>query len=185
MTDSLAGKLLVASLSLTDPNFFRTVVLVCKHDGEGALGLVLNRPLELEPVEFHLPEWGKLAAEPGVVFHGGPVETTAALVLGRYTHPLAPGLPNAVTGRSALLDLSLPFEELAPGLEAVRLFAGYSGWSGGQLEGELEQEAWFVVDPLETDLFTAEPQTLWRDVLRRQPGKLAMFAFAPADPSVN
>ncbi len=185
MTDSLAGKLLVASLSLTDPNFFRTVVLVCKHDEEGALGLVLNRPLELEPVEFHLPEWGSLAAGPGVVFHGGPVETTAALVLGRYTQPLAPGLPNAVTGRSALLDLSLPLEELAPQLEAVRLFAGYSGWSGGQLEGELEQEAWFVVDPLEDDLYSNEPQLLWRTVLRRQPGKLAMFAWAPEDPNVN
>ncbi len=50
---------------------------------------------------------------------------------------------------------------------------------------EVEQEAWFVVDPLETDLFTSEPDELWRSVLRRQPGKLAMFAFAPADPSVN
>ncbi len=185
MAESLAGKLLVASLALTDPNFFRTVVLLCRHDDEGALGLVLNRPLELEPLEFHLPEWSSLAAPPGVVFHGGPVETSSALILGRHRDPLPPGSPNAVTARTALLDLSRPLEELAPRLEAVRLFAGYAGWSPGQLEGELEQEAWFVIDPLEPEILTPEPATLWRDVLRRQPGRLAMFAFAPADPSVN
>ncbi|HQW52234.1 MAG TPA: YqgE/AlgH family protein, partial [Tepidiformaceae bacterium] len=70
-------------------------------------------------------------------------------------------------------------------VEVVRVFAGYAGWTAGQLEGEIAEEAWFVVDPLEEEIWTSEPDRLWRDVLRRQPGKLAMFAFAPADPTVN
>jgi putative transcriptional regulator len=185
MADSLAGKLLVASLSLTDANFFRTVVLMCMHDEDGALGLVLNRPLENEPVEDHLPQFAPLAANPRVVFQGGPVQTGSALVLGRHHDWVITPTTNAVVRRTALLDLAQPFEEVGPTLAEVRVFAGYAGWTAGQLESELEQEAWFVVDPLERDLFTSEPDELWRNVLRRQPGKLAMFAFAPADPSVN
>jgi len=185
MAESLAGKLLVASLSLTDANFFRTVVLMCMHDDESALGLVLNRPLENEPVEDHLPQFAALAARPGVVFQGGPVETSSALVLGRQHDWVITPTTNSVVRRTALLDLAMPFEEVGPTLAEVRVFAGYAGWTAGQLESELEQEAWFVVDALETDLFSADPESLWRDVLRRQPGKLAMFAFAPADPNVN
>jgi putative transcriptional regulator len=185
MAESLAGKLLIASLSLTDANFFRTVVLMCMHDENGALGLVLNRPLENEPVEDHLPQFAPLAAAPGVLFQGGPVQTGSALVLGRHHDWVTTPATNAVVRRTALLDLAQPFEDVGPTLAEVRVFAGYAGWTAGQLESELEQEAWFVVDPLEADLFTRDPESLWREVLRRQPGKLAMFAFAPADPSVN
>lgn len=185
MAESLAGKLLVASLSLTDPNFFRTVVLMCMHDEDGALGVVLNRPLDQEPIEGHLPQFAPLAAPPGVVFQGGPVQTGSALVLGRHHDWVMTPTTNAVVGRTALLDLARPFDELQPTLAEVRVFAGYAGWTAGQLESELEQEAWFVVDAFESDLFSGEPESLWREVLRRQPGKLAMFAFAPADPNVN
>lgn len=185
MVESLAGKLLVASLSLTDANFFRTVVLMCMHDGEGALGVVLNRPLEHEPVEDHLPQFVSLASAPAVVFQGGPVETGSALVLGRHHDWVITPTTNAVVGRTALLDLARPFEEAEPTLAEVRVFAGYAGWTAGQLEREIEEEAWFVVEARESDLFTRDPETLWRDVLRRQSGKLAMFAFAPADPTVN
>lgn len=185
MAESLAGKLLVASLSLTDANFFRTVVLVCMHDAEGALGVVLNRPLEHEPVEDHLQQFASLAAPPGVLFQGGPVETGSALVLGRHHDWVITPTVNAVVGRTSLLDLARPFEEAAATLAEVRVFAGYAGWTAGQLDGEVEEEAWFVIDAREADLFTRDPETLWRDVLRRQAGKLAMFAFAPADPTVN
>lgn len=185
MAESLAGRLLVASLSLTDPNFFRTVVLMCMHDEDGALGLVLNRPLEEEAVEDHLPQFAPLAAHPRVVFQGGPVQTGSALVLGRHHDWVITPTTNAVVRRTALLDLAAPFEELEPTLAEVRVFAGYAGWTAGQLESELEQEAWFVVDAFESDLFSGDPESLWRTVLRRQPGKLAMFAFAPADPNVN
>lgn len=185
MAESLAGKLLIASLRITEPTFFRTVVLMCAHDDNGALGVVINRPLKEEAVARHLPRFEPFAREPAVLFSGGPVETSAALALARWKPILDIPAPNMVVGRTGLLDLSRPLEEVAEGLEEVRLFAGYAGWSGGQLEAELQEESWFVVDAAEADVFSANPAELWRQVLLRQPGKLAMFAYAPKDPAVN
>jgi len=185
VTESLAGKLLIASLRLTEPTFFRAVILMCAHDEHGALGVVINRPLATEPVASHLPQFDHLVREPACVFSGGPVEQTAALALARWSPGLITPTPNPVIGRTGLLDLSRPIEEFAAALEEVRVFAGYAGWTGGQIEGELAEEAWFVAPALESDVFTSAPETLWRDVLRRQPGKLAMFAYAPKDPAVN
>jgi putative transcriptional regulator len=71
------------------------------------------------------------------------------------------------------------------GIDSVRLFAGYAGWGGGQLEGEIDEGTWFVVDADPGDALTPDPDTLWEDVLRRQGGRLAMFALCPADPSQN
>jgi len=183
VAESLAGKLLVASLSLVDPNFFRTVVLVCMHDPDGAMGLVLNRPVMEAPVADHLPQFAGLAADPPVVFQGGPVEPTAAIALGRFHPGAAPA--NRVVGDVALLDLSRPVADYRPDLLATRVFAGYSGWSAGQLDREIAEEAWFVVPALEGDAFDPDPATLWRRVLQRQPGRLKLFAWAPADPRVN
>lgn len=183
--ESLAGKLLIASLRITEPAFFRTVVLMCAHDENGALGIVLNRPLEHEHVTDHLPQYDRFTRQPWCIFNGGPVETTSALALARWKEHLITPTPNMVVGRTGLLDLALPVEDIAEALDEVRIFAGYAGWTGGQVEGELEQESWFVVEATEADVFTRSPQTLWRDVLRRQTGKLAMFAYAPADPAVN
>lgn len=177
--------MLLASLRLTEPMFFRTVILICAHDENGALGVVINRPLKTEAIGKHLPQLERLAREPRVVFSGGPVESTAALAVGRWKPVLDMPTPNLVVGRTGLLDLSKPVEEFEDGLEEVRVFAGYAGWTGGQLEAELREESWFVVDALEGDAFSAEPEGLWREALRRQAGKLAMFAWAPKDPAVN
>jgi len=185
VAESLAGKLLIASLRITEPTFFRTVVLMCAHDDNGALGVVINRPLKHESVALHLPQFLPLVREPECVFNGGPVETNSALALARWKPGVPTPTPNAVVGRVGLLDLGKPIDEVQDAVDEVRLFAGYAGWSGGQLEGELQEESWFVVDATPADAFTREPETLWRDVLRRQPGKLAMFAFAPRDPGVN
>lgn len=185
MSDSVAGRLLVATLNLTDPNFFRAVVLMCMHDANGAMGLVLNRPLREESVGSHLPNFARYVGEWPVVFHGGPVEPSGALVLARYKDRLITPTPNAVVGRVGLVDLSRPPEELENTVDEIRVFAGYAGWTGGQLEREIEEEAWFLVDASEEDAFTRSPDTLWRDVLKRQTGRLAMFAYAPKDPQVN
>ncbi|MEO8540238.1 MAG: YqgE/AlgH family protein [bacterium] len=185
MTESLAGKLLIASLRITEPTFFRTVVLMCAHDENGALGIVINRPLRTELVASHLPQYDQFVDEPSCLFSGGPVETTAALAIARWKDWIITPTPNMVVGRVGLLDLSKPIEEVEAGVEEVRVFAGYAGWSGGQLESELEEESWFIVDATPEDAFTRSPDSLWRDVLRRQPGKLAMFAYAPKDPALN
>lgn len=185
MTGSLKGRLLVASPALEDPNFRRTVVYLCAHDENGALGLILNRPLATAPVGDHLPQWMEHVDRPAVFFQGGPVEPAAALALAA-TEAAVPdrGWLN-VDSNLGLLNLDSAPAEVVGKLRSLRLFTGYSGWSAGQLEGEIKEEAWFVIDATPDDLFRAETDLLWRDVLRRQPGKLAMFAYFPEDPTRN
>lgn len=179
-----AGRLLVASPALTDPNFNRTVIFLVRHSEEGAFGLVLNRPLaDLELAET-LPGWLTYATEPRVVFAGGPVERTIAFGLARYS-PNAAGNEDDIAPGLRLLNLHDLPEGEGRGPEDLRVFSGYAGWSPGQLESELEQSAWFVVDVRARDLFAREPETLWRDVLKRQRGELALFAHFPTDPAAN
>lgn len=195
---SLTGKLLVATPTLLDPNFHRTVVLICLHEEEGVLGLVLNRPTESDLLE-HVPEWHHLASSPPVVFVGGPVEPESALAIGRLAKggegtDDATGATGAsreppegwtaVTSEVGLLDLGRTPEQFE-GVGQVRIFSGHSGWGAEQVVAEIAEEAWFVVDSAPGDAFTREPETLWREVLRRQSSRLAMFADYPDDPRVN
>lgn len=184
MPEALSGRLLVATPLLEDGNFRRAVVLVCSHDQTGAFGVILNRPLD-ELVEAHLPRWAGRSAPPRVLFGGGPVETNRVIALGRRrSEGETPGWAHVAPG-IGLLDLGIPPEELAPGVDAIRLFAGYAGWGSGQLEHEIEQDSWFVVDAFPRDVFAAEPRDLWRTVLRRQASPLAIYATFPEDTALN
>lgn len=186
MTEYHPGKLLVASPRLQDSNFARAVVLLLAHDAAGAFGLVLNRPLDLDLAD-QLEPWAPLASPPARIFQGGPVEPAAALALTRWLSPAAaPEGWASMAGGFGMLDLSLDPASLAiDDVEGFRLFAGYAGWGSGQLEGELREEAWFVADALPGDPFDPDPEELWRRVLRRQGGKLALFAHFPRDPRAN
>jgi len=185
MTEApLSGRLLVAAPSLRDPNFDRTVVLVVEHTEEGALGLVLNRPSDTD-LAAALPGWEGVAAEPSVVFVGGPVAPTAAIALGSAAagdevegwRPLFDGIGS--------VDLERDPEELAVPVHDVRVFAGYAGWAPSQLEAEVEAGAWYVVDARPDDTRSGRPDDLWSAVLRRQGGPLAVVANFPPDPSMN
>ena len=188
--DTLRGRLLVASPMLTDPNFDRTVILLVEHGTDGALGLVLNRPSEL-PLGEVLARWADRAAAPGAMFLGGPVQPSAVICLAAGDGPVSDGpeaddpvlTPTAVPGVS-LVDLDGDPALVPTGVE-LRCFAGYAGWGGGQLEAEIDEGAWFVVDPLPADPFVARPSRLWREVLARQPGPLARYALYPSNPMVN
>jgi putative transcriptional regulator len=183
MTVRLAGRLLVASPALGDPNFARTVVLLVEHGPEGALGLVLNRPTEVD-VSSVLPEWAAATSDPPVLFQGGPVGLDGVLALGRRSE----GSPVGTGWRpldAALGLVDLDEAEVQASLDALRLFAGYSGWGADQLEAELAEGAWYVVDALHADAFTARPERLWRSVLRRQGGDLALVSTWTDDPSRN
>jgi putative transcriptional regulator len=179
MEDSVRGRLLVATPDLQDPNFSRTVVLVLEHGEEGALGVVLNRPVDLR-VEEVLPDWADRASAPACLFVGGPVAPSAAIGLGRGTGAGVDALFDGI----GTLDLD-PEHEAVPELSDLRIFVGYAGWSPGQLEQELAAGGWLVLDLDPEDPFTADPSQLWAHVLRRQGGRTAMFALAPEDPSTN
>jgi putative transcriptional regulator len=182
----LTGRLLVATPALGDPNFARTVVLVLDHDESGALGVVVNRPTSV-PVADVLPSWQPFTTDPSVLFQGGPVAVDSALGLAVLpgqgaAEPL--GWRRVVDGLG-LVDLDAPPEVLAADMANLRIFAGYSGWGTGQLEEELEEGAWFVVPSQARDVFSLEPSSLWRAVLRRQGGELAMVSTYPDDPTLN
>lgn len=184
MSESLRGKLLVAAPSLADPNFYRTVVLMLEHTDEGAAGVVLNRPSETG-VHEHLAPWAGAAAEPGVVFVGGPVQPNGVICLAQSTPGRAPDGFVELGDRIGTLDLERDPALVLPDLEALRVFAGYAGWGAGQLEGELAEDAWLVLESLPGDVFTPDPKHLWREVFRRQPGNLRLLANYPPHPSLN
>jgi putative transcriptional regulator len=186
--EGLRGRLLVASTRLGDPNFAGTVVLVLDQREEGALGLVLNRPTEV-PVREILESWEQQArlAPPDVIFRGGPVSPQAVIGLARPPSQSASASPEwrVVVDAVGTVDLSVP-PELQPVVPAgVRLFSGYAGWAPEQLESELAEGAWYVVDAVPGDVFCPDAERLWHDVIRRQGGRLAMLAAYPPHPSFN
>lgn len=182
--ESLTGRLLVATPALNDPNFERTVVLLVAHEPGGALGVVLNRATEV-PVSEVLGGWGSLAGNPPVVFEGGPVQPEAAICLARSRPGVDPSGFSPVTGPVGTVDLSRDPDGLREALDGVRVFAGYAGWDGGQLESEIDTGSWFVFDALPSDAFFPHPDDLWSMVLRRQGGLTAAVAHFPTDPSLN
>lgn len=179
--DSLKGQLLIASPSLFDPNFRRTVVLVTEHGDHGAAGLVLNRPSE-SPVAEVVPQLDWLAAPEDRVWIGGPVEQNAVLVLGEFDD--AGESPVPVFGDIGFVALESDESEPSPPRRS-RVFAGYAGWGEGQLEGELARDDWILEPALADDVFAAEPDELWRVVLRRKGGVFELVARMPDDPSLN
>ena len=190
MEEGLAGRLLVATPMLGDPNFQRTVVLVVEDQpAEGTLGIVLNRPTEV-PVRQVLEAWTDLVTGPSVVFKGGPVAPGSALALAIAQGEDEPlgwrALDGAgVMSRVGLVDLDAPPQLLADGIASLRVFAGYAGWGPGQLQAEIEEGAWYVLTGKPGDAFMAEPALLWQEVLRRQGGTMALVATYPEDPSLN
>jgi len=182
---ALRGRLLVATPSLREPTFHRTVILLLDHGEAGAVGVVLNRPSTLD-VAAVLPEWHDHVSDPPRLFHGGPVGLDTAM--GVVTIPYGSDPSSEVdrmTGLFGLVDLDAAPESVAPHVGGVRVFAGYAGWGDGQLEAELAERSWFVVDAVPDDLLTPQPTALWRRVLRRQGGDLAIVSTFAEDASLN
>jgi putative transcriptional regulator len=176
--ESLRGQLLIAAPALAD-FFRRTVVLVVEHSDDGAMGVVLNRPSEVEVADA-VPPLAELV-EPGeVVWVGGPVSPNAAVVLAEFED--AGSAAALVVGDVGVLALD---DDDAPPTRRTRIFAGYAGWAPGQLEGELEREGWIVEPALPEDAFCDQDLDLWSAVLTRKGGTYALLARMPADPSMN
>lgn len=178
-----AGTLLLANTDLMEPTFRRSVIYVVEHNDGGTLGVVLNRPSETA-VHNVLPQWSGLVAKPKTMFIGGPVKRDAALSLGSLRVGVDPdgmlGLRH-VAGRIVMVDLDADPELIAAAVEGLRIFAGYSGWTIGQLEGEIERDDWIVLSALPSDVLVQPGIDLWSRVLRRQPMPMAMLATHPID----
>jgi putative transcriptional regulator len=172
--ESVSGKLLIAAPSLGDW-FHRSVLLVVEHADEGAFGIVLNRPSETTVAEA-APELAPLGGE-GIVHVGGPVAPQAAVALAEFEDP--DQAQRIVVGDVGLVDLEREDNDV----RRVRVYAGYAGWSAGQLDTELEQEGWIVGDMRPEDPFT--DGDLWAIALRRMGPEFALVARMPADPSMN
>lgn len=184
MNDWLTGRLLVATPALRHPTFYRTVILLLDHAEHGALGVVVNRPSPVD-VEAVLPRWQQLATIPGRLYTGGPVSGDSALCLAQVPGDREPEGVRRIIGSLALVDLDVEPDSLLGTCSGLRVFAGYAGWSSGQLEGEIREGSWFVVDAEPRDAFSDRPEGLWVEVLRRQPGELAWMARYPDDPDLN
>jgi putative transcriptional regulator len=180
--DSLKGQLLLASPSLFDPNFRRTVVLVTEHNEEGAAGLVLNR-LSETPVVEAVPDLAPLVHDEEPVYVGGPVQQSAVLVLAEFEDP--GDAAALVVDDVGFVPGDGDFQLLAVGTRRARVFAGYAGWGAGQLEAELEQSSWIVEEREDLDLFPEPEVDLWATVLRRKGGIYRVVALMPEDPSTN
>ena len=182
-----AGTLLLANTDLLEPTFRRSVIYIVEHNDGGTLGVVLNRPSETAVYNV-LPQWAKLATKPKTMFIGGPVKRDSALCLSVLrVGASADGVPGLrhVSGRLAMVDLDADPDSIAPLVEGVRIFAGYSGWTIGQLDGEIERDDWIVLSALPSDVLVQPQVDLWGRVLRRQPMPLSLLASHPIDVSRN
>jgi putative transcriptional regulator len=173
--DSLRGHLLIAAPSLFD-YFRRTVVLVIEHTPDGAIGVVLGRETETLVADA-VPALAGVAGAEDVVYLGGPVAPESVVALGDFEDPEEAG--TRVVGSLGTLDP----DGANDSLRRVRVFAGYAGWGPGQLDGELEQEAWIVHTADAEDPFRSGD--IWSGALERKGGRYRLMATMPADPSQN
>jgi putative transcriptional regulator len=176
---SLRGRLLVASPSLFDPNFRRTVVLIAHHDEEGAVGIVLNRRSET-PVSEAVPPLAELVEPEALVWLGGPVEPRSVLLLAELEDPEEAAA--LVFENVGFLRLEAELAEL-PSARRLRVYAGYAGWSASQLEAEIELGSWIEAPARVDDVFS--DGDLFAEVLRRKGGSFRVLAQMPFDPSLN
>jgi putative transcriptional regulator len=180
--ESLAGHLLIASPSILDPNFRRTVVFITAHTEEGAVGLILNRQADASVGEA-VPQLAAVTDLTEPVFVGGPVNPDGVAVLAEFEDPDDAGV--VVLDEVGFVALDVALEEGPPELQRRRVFAGVAGWGPDQLESELERDDW-IIEPADADaIFTEDPEHLWRDVLRRKGGQYELVARMPLDPSLN
>ncbi|MEX0991863.1 MAG: YqgE/AlgH family protein [Actinomycetota bacterium] len=180
--ESLRGKLLIAGPGLWDPRFRRTVVLIGQHDEQdGAVGVILNRALELS-VEEAIPDLSQVVPPGEPIFEGGPVQPQAAIIVADFDDP-------AQVDVLAFDSVGFVPPEIDPQTAVVRrarVFAGYAGWGPGQLEAELvEDGSWLIEPALADDVFCHDPERLWEQVVARKGSDFALLRSMPEDPSLN
>ena len=179
----VTGAVLIAPPMMQDPNFRRTVILLCEHGVDGSFGLILNRSISLNLTD--VVEGMDLYNGP--LCMGGPVQPNTLHFLHRY---------GSIVGESVEITdeifwggdfeiIQKKMENESTSSEEVRFFLGYTGWTPGQLDAEIEQDGWIIAPSDHTVIFPSDPETLWTTTLRRLGGEYALLANFPDDPRLN
>jgi putative transcriptional regulator len=179
--ESTQGKVLLASPRLSDPNFAGSVVLMIQHNDQGALGLILNRPLQISVKQACEQSLGEPCEVEGVLHQGGPCEGPLMVLHGNETVKDADVFPGVffTTEKTKIESL------LKTQLGMARYFVGYAGWSPGQLEAEMEVESWLIAEAQPAYVFE-DQANLWLTLVRqRLLGQWIDPSKIPDDPSVN
>ncbi len=184
MEELAKGQLLIADPFLNDPNFLRSVVLLCEHSASlGTLGFVLNQPGERTLGDLML----SMSGNNFPVFIGGPVQKDHLFFI--HTKPgLLPGSIEIMPGIFWGGDMEDVFEKIKMGLldeSSLKFFLGYSGWEMGQLEHEMELKSWLTTSADAQLLFATNPVNIWRDALQKKGGKYAQLIHYPINPMLN
>ena len=174
--ESLKGKLLIANGNLFGDTFRQTVILMAEHDEDGALGFVLNQPSEVQVDRAAVSS--RLQVVDDVLYVGGPVHPHVFAVLAEF--------PGADVSTRLIFDAVgfVPFDSDPGPVTRARIFAGYSGWGPGQLEGEMEENSW-IVAPATANLVFGDPSDMWQLALKALGGEYALLATMPYDPGMN
>ncbi len=182
MSNSIQGQVLIAAPMLSDPNFFRAIVYIAKHDGEGAFGVILNRPSNTRLEDVIEQARGRRPEREDAIYIGGPVEG-----------PLIALHDQVNLGEPCTDEIWLTSDDdhlmiLCDRTDAeARFFSGYSGWGAGQLEAELEAGGW-MVGPLTMEQLFGDPNEVWEEAVKWQ-GREVLRALVPGaglvDPQVN
>lgn len=183
MISPARGTLLIANPFLKDPNFMRTVIFLCEHKVQGSFGFVLNKKFHKTLGEL-IPELSEYTIP---VYYGGPVQRDSIHFLHQYPE-LIPGGEEVFAG----VYWGGNFESLVPyiknkdiDLNKIRFYIGYSGWSEGQLDGELNEKSWLTVEATRKLIFHKQPDEVWKDSLNHLGGDYKMMINFPIDPQLN
>jgi putative transcriptional regulator len=178
-----SGTILIASPHLDDPNFWKTVVFLCGYDNDGSFGFVLNRKLDITLNDLFL----EMKGVPFPVYEGGPVEPHTLHFLHQY--------PNEIEGGQEVMKgvyWGGNFERLKEMIyegkidaSKIRFFLGYSGWSEGQLESEIEEKTWMLCDAQQKFIFSEDDTQLWKETLNQMGDEYKLVIHAPLDPQMN
>ncbi len=179
--ESLRGCLLISSGGLYDLNFRHTVILVGEHNADGALGVVLNRALNVT-VQERLPPLSDLVPPSEPLFQGGPVQPASAVLVVEFAEP---ELADILVFGSVGFLVGHVTSDIESSILRARVFAGYSGWGPGQLEAEMAVGSWIIEPAREDDVFTDAPDLLWSKVLERKGPEYRQLSRMPYDPSMN
>ena len=183
MNEPSAGSLLIADPFLKDPNFMRTVVFITEHREDGTIGFVINRQYE-NTLDELLPE---IDGKKLPVYYGGPVQMNTIHFLHCYPDEI-PGGIEVMDGIYWGGDFDAVLELINSGEadpERIRFYIGYSGWSSGQLDVEMEEKTWLTVEATPNLVFHEQAEEIWKDSLKHLGGDYEMMVNFPIDPQLN